>query len=132
MSVGLLIITHERIGAALVETAVGMLGRCPLKVDVLPIPGDCDLERLNGEAREKCQALDEGDGVLVLTDIYGGTPSNIAGHLARSPGVAMVAGVNLPMLVRVMNYPQLDLAGLTEKAVSGGRDGVLECRGGAL
>lgn len=130
MSVGLFVITHERIATALVETAVGVLGRCPLRVDVLPIPAECDLEQITAVAREKCEALDEGDGVLVLTDIYGSTPSNIAGRLAESAGIAMVSGVNLPMLVRVMNYPQLDLVALTEKAVSGGRDGVLECRGG--
>jgi PTS system ascorbate-specific IIA component len=71
------------------------------------------------------EQLDQGDGVLVLTDIYGSTPSNIASHLSSRPGVQVVAGLNLPMLLRVLNYARLDLATLAEKAVSGGREGVV-------
>ena len=69
--------------------------------------------------------LDEGDGVLVLTDAYGSTPSNIACRLGARRQVAVVTGLNLPMLLRVLNYPALPLDELKEKAVSGGRDGVL-------
>ena len=68
-----------------------------------------------------------GDGVLVLTDLYGSTPSNIACKLRRHGHVRVVSGVNLPMLIRVLNYPDLDLDSLKEKALSGGRDGVLSC-----
>jgi PTS system ascorbate-specific IIA component len=72
--------------------------------------------------------LDAGDGVLVLTDMFGSTPSNIATRL-RAPGaLAVVAGVNLPMLVRVLNYASLDLQALVDKAASGGARGVLRCQ----
>ena len=128
MSVGLLIITHESIAKAIVDTAVHMLGRSPLGVGLLPAPRDCDPDALRREAHRQIERLDQGDGVLVLTDIYGSTPSNVACSLVDGKRVLAVSGINLPMLVRVMNYPQLSLGGLAEKAVSGGRDGVFACR----
>lgn len=128
MSVGLLVITHERIASAIVDTAIHMLGASPLPVKVLTAAGDCDPEALLAEARAGIEALDCGDGVLVFTDIYGSTPSNVACSLVDGRRVLAVSGMNLPMLVRVMNYPQLPLTELAEKAVSGGRDGVFACQ----
>ncbi|MBW3546289.1 MAG: hypothetical protein KY428_11955, partial [Bacteroidetes bacterium] len=64
---------------------------------------------------------DSGDGVLVLTDAFGSTPSNIAMRLSRQSGVTVVSGLNLPMLLRVMNYPQLSLEELQiNNALPGG------------
>jgi PTS system ascorbate-specific IIA component len=73
-------------------------------------------------------ALDQGDGVIVLTDMFGSTPSNIATALTRdNEHVTVIAGVNLPMLVRLMNYPRLSMAQLKDKALSGGREGIFSC-----
>jgi mannose PTS system EIIA component len=127
MSVGLLVITHERLATVFVDIAINMLGGSPLAMEVLPVPGDCDPEKVRSTACEKISMLDEGDGVLVLTDIYGSTPSNIVNPLIDEDRIQVVAGVNLPMLIRVLNYPELGLAELTQKAVSGGREGVLVC-----
>lgn len=127
MSVGLLIITHERIASVIADTAVTMLGRCPLPLAVLPVASDWDPDHIRDEARAKINALDQGEGVLILTDIYGSTPSNVVGTLLRVNHVEMVSGINLPMLIRVMNYPKLALNELAQKAVSGGRDGVFLC-----
>lgn len=124
MKVGLLIVTHGRIGEALLETATNMLGLCPLRAEVLGIRQDCEPQEVLQQARGLIEQLNEGAGVLVLTDMYGSTPSNIAGALGGR-GVSVIAGVNLPMLVRVLNYPQLGLAEIAGKAVSGGHDGVL-------
>ena len=77
------------------------------------------------DAKQAAEKLDSGDGVLVLTDMYGATPSNIACRLRKLHDVRVVAGLNLPMLIRVLNYPGLDLDELMHKALSGGRDGVL-------
>jgi len=66
----------------------------------------------------------------VLTDLYGSTPYNIAAVLCQRDAVCILSGVNLPMLVRVLNYPGLALAELTEKALSGGHDGVFICGDG--
>jgi mannose PTS system EIIA component len=129
MTVGLLLITHNRVGAELLGTASATLGICPLATAVLPVMPDSDPEALVTRGRHMVAELDQGHGVLVLTDVYGSTPSNIATRVAEHDGRAMVvAGINLPMLLRILNYPQLDLQDLAEKALSGGRDGILLCQ----
>lgn len=125
MSVGLLLVTHNRIGEELLHTACATLGLCPLKTRSLEVVQDSDPDRLLQDCEQLVRELDQGDGILVLTDAFGSTPSNIAMRLGRRPGVAVVSGLNLPMLLRVMNYPQLRLEELQLKAVSGGQDGVL-------
>jgi len=125
--VGLLIITHNQIGTALFETATHMLGMCPLMAEVLPVTNDCDPDAMVRRGRQLVDELDQGDGVLVLTDMYGSTPSNIAARLADNRQVLVVSGLNLPMLVRVMNYPALSVSELAAKAESGGRDGIFYC-----
>lgn len=128
MSVGLLIITHDRIGERLLDTATSMLEFCPLNAKTIAVHGSQDPDLVQERAREYVDMLDDGDGVLVLADVYGSTPSNIAIRLLRTSRVMVVAGVNLPMLIRVLNYPKLDLGELAQKALSGGRDGILLCK----
>lgn len=125
MTIGLLIITHNNIGTDLVDTATAMLGVCPLATEILPVSQKSDPEAVLKKARLLLAELDQGNGVLVLTDMYGSTPSNIAHSLLDGERVRVIAGVNLPMLVRVLNYPRLSLDELAEKALSGGRDGIM-------
>ncbi len=125
MTVGVLIVTHNKIGNALLDAAKDMLGICPLATEVLTVPQDCEPEQIAREAIARIQALDSSDGVLVLADIFGATPCNIALRLQNLERVSIVTGVNLPMLIRVLNYPQLDLRQLVNKAVSGGKDGIM-------
>jgi len=127
VNVGVLLITHGEVGSALLHTAVEVLGVCPLSTCVLNASPGCDPEKIYSEARAALQDLDGGDGVLVLTDLYGSTPSNIACRLRGQSNVRVVSGLNLPMLIRVLNYPNLELDELAYKAVTGGRDGVLTC-----
>jgi PTS system ascorbate-specific IIA component len=126
MTVAVLVVTHDQVGRALVDTAVATLGFCPLATAVLAVSRNADPDILAHTAAQMVTALNQGDGVLVLTDMYGSTPSNIACHLDPEQ-VRVVAGVNLPMLIRVLNYSQLSLASLAEKALSGGRDGIVCC-----
>jgi PTS system ascorbate-specific IIA component len=88
---------------------------------------ESDPDAMREQAASLIREVDRGDGVLVLTDLFGSTPSNIATALQHNHKVISVAGINLPMLLRVMNYPKLGLRELAEKALSGGRDGVLHC-----
>lgn len=127
MTIGLLIITHNHIGDDLIATATAMLGLCPLSTEALAVIQNADPEASLRKARQCVETLDQGNGVLVLTDIYGSTPSNIACQLIDGDRVQVVSGINLPMLIRILNYPQLGLPELTEKALSGGRDGVFCC-----
>ncbi len=126
MSVGLLIITHNDIGKELLKAATEMLGVCPLEAVTYSVSRNSDPDDLERKARESITRLDSGDGVLILTDAYGSTPSNISTRLLDDSHTHMVSGVNLPMLIRVLNYPRLGLDALTEKALSGGNDGILE------
>ncbi len=125
MSVALLTITHDHIGANLLATAQGMLMSCPLATAHLEVPLTADPDYILRQAQGLAQELNGGDGVLILTDIYGATPTNIALRLLAEPNVRVISGLNLPMLIRVLNYPGLDLDGLAAKALSGGRDGIM-------
>ena len=122
--VGLLIITHNNVGGALFDAATSVLGDCPLPVEILPIAQNCEPDERLKKAQEYLNKLNQSDGVLVITDMYGSTPSNIASKLAAD-NVTIITGINLPMLVRVMNYPKLSLEKLTHKAVSAGQTGVI-------
>jgi len=127
MSVGLLLISHQNIASNLLETARQMLDACPLATRALEVPLDYPVEKIIDQATDYIATLDTGNGVLILTDIYGATPSNIAKRLAEQYKCKLVAGMNLPMLVRILNYPQLSLENMALKAVSGGHDGILLC-----
>ncbi|MCU7934593.1 MAG: PTS fructose transporter subunit IIA [Candidatus Thiodiazotropha sp. (ex Dulcina madagascariensis)] len=128
MTIGLLLITHSRIGDALLETAGKMLDGTSLPAtETLSVSIESNPDQLRELASEMVSRLDQGDGVLVFTDMYGSTPSNIAYGLAERGRVNVISGVNLPMLIRTLNYQTLDLISLTEKAISGGKEGILCC-----
>ena len=125
MTVALLIITHAPFGKAALEATFGTLGQLPLPTRVMDVQRDCDPEQARERARQYLQELDQGSGVLILTDLYGATPSNIASSLIGDDHQAiLISGLNLPMLIRVMNYAGDDLQSLAEKALSGGHSGI--------
>jgi len=125
---GVLIIAHNHIGQQLLETATDMLNRRPPQVRSLEVMQDDDPVDLLARARRLLAEVEAGAGVLVLTDMYGSTPSNIAHRLADQgqQAVRVLSGLNLPMLVRALNYAELPLDELSRKALSGGRDGILD------
>lgn len=127
MSVGVLIVTHGKLGHYLLDTLREMLGALPLAADVLEVRRVQATELLLQRGRRMIERLDSGGGVLLLTDAYGSTPSNVASRLAAAPGTLLIAGVNLPMLVRLFNYPQLALPALAQAAIEGGQRGVVLC-----
>ena len=127
MSVGLLLITHGNTGNALLQNAVNVLGFCPLRARALAVEDNSNRDRLQREAERLLATLDDGDGVLILTDLYGSTPSNIATALQQPGKVNVLAGVNLSMVVKVLNYAEQDLAHVTEKALNGARASIIEC-----
>lgn len=122
-----MLVTHGNIGAIILQAAIEVLGVCPLTTSTVSVPADCDPGRVLEEAQAAVDSMNNGDGVLILTDMYGATPGNIACRIHNPHDVRVVAGLNLPMLIRALNYPQLSLDELAAKAVSGGLDGVLAC-----
>lgn len=127
MSVGILLITHSGIGGALLNVASGTFGNLPLEVLPLSVSRDPDPENLIAKAGCLIRKLDAGEGVLVLTDMFGSTPSNVAqGLLQQGFAIRVITGLNLPMLFRVLNYPHLALPQLAKKALSAGKEGIFE------
>ena len=126
MAVGILLVTHEGIGSALLAVATRLLRQLPLKAEAFEIPFDADPDALLPQASAALRRVDGGQGVLVLTDLYGATPSNLAAKLARiGTPVRRVSALSLPMLLRVMNYAELELDELPNVAAAGARNGVI-------
>jgi PTS system mannose-specific IIA component len=125
MNVGLLLITHNDLGRYLLDTASGILGSCPVRTRCLNVPASCDPDKVFESACALYRELDQGDGVLVLTDLYGSTPSNIAARLLEKYNILVISGVNVPMLMRILNYPTCSLEEMANKALTGARDGVV-------
>ena len=127
MGVGLILITHQNLGDTLLQTAQSMLGELPGTCESVAVSQNDDPDEVRAHARQRLETLDDGSGVLILTDMFGSTPSNVAIRVARGANARVVAGVNLPMLVRVLNYRHLPLTDVVNKALSGGHDGILLC-----
>jgi len=126
MSVGILLVTHEGVGSALIAVATRLLRQLPLKIEAFEVPFDADPEALLPQASAALRRVDGGFGVLLLTDLYGASPSNLATRLARlGTPVRRVSALSLPMLLRVMNYADLDLDELPAVAAAGARNGVI-------
>ena len=123
--IGILLITHGTLGESLIHCASHVLNKRPLRLKQLSITAQDDPYNLLPQARALVKELDEGDGVLILSDMYGGSPANIGAKLLVPGKVEGVAGVNLPMLIRVLTYRDRPLAMIVSKAISGGCDGVV-------
>jgi PTS system ascorbate-specific IIA component len=127
--IGILLITHGTLGESLIHCASHVLNKRPPRLKQLSVAAQDDPHNLLPQARNLVKELDDGDGVLVLTDMYGGSPANIGAKLIMPGKVEGVAGVNLPMLIRVLTYRDKNLATIITKAVSGGCDGVVRMPG---
>ena len=111
MAVGVLLVTHKGIGTALLAVAEKLLRNLPLRAEAFEIAFDGDPDRLLPEASAALRRVDGGDGVLVLTDLYGATPSNLAARLAHlGTPVRRVSALSLPMLLRVEGDDEADAA----------------------
>src|SRR6202795_2879352 len=96
----ILIIAHDTLPESLVKAVTHVLGTRPAQFEMLSVTIADDPFDLLPTARERVRQLDTGDGVIIFSDIYGATPCNLAGKLLVPGRVEVVAGVNLPMLVR--------------------------------
>ena len=127
--IGILLVTHGTLGESLIHCASHVLNKRPPLLKQLSITAQDDPFNLLPQARTLVKELDEGDGVLILTDMYGGSPANIGAKLIVPGKIEGVAGVNLPMLIRVLTYRDKPLQTIVTKAVSGGCDGVVRMPG---
>ena len=123
--IGVLIVTHGDIGTSLLTSASQILGGEQKQVATLSVWRADEIDDLVLRARELIEGLDAGDGVMVLTDIFGATPGNVASRLLEDGRVEGVSGVSLPMLLRVLTGRNDSLAGAVKRALSGGAEGVV-------
>ena len=123
MKVGILLVTHSDIGKQLLLTATSVFGKNPFQVELLSVDNYDQPNDVRELAEKYVNFLDNGAGVLVLTDIIGTTPSNIASSINHEK-IKIVAGLNLSMILNVFNYPEDSLDQLSIKALEGGIQGV--------
>ena len=123
--IGILIVSHGAFGESLIHAASHVLGKRPLYVRQVGITVHDDPDALIPVAEDHIRFIDRGAGVLVLTDIYGATPSNVASRVLKPGRVEGLAGVNLPMLIRALTYREEPLETVMAKALSGGTEGVI-------
>ena len=126
MSVGMLMVTHHQLGQQLVDIASRIFARPPENLACYGIIDDCDLDTALSELRDICASLDCRDGLLILSDLYGATPYNLAKRLMNEyPEATLVSGVNLPMVVKLFNLQQRSRSQLAESLATNGRIGIL-------
>ena len=123
--IGLFLITHTSYGESLIQCACHVLNKRPPQLIQLGVAAQDDPLDVLPLARDMLKLVDSGEGVLVMTDIYGATPSNIGLKLMQPGRVEGIAGINLPMLLRALTYRDKDMETLLTRAIAGGRDGVL-------
>lgn len=125
--IGLLLVTHGEIGKSLLYAAQRIVPEHELQIQAVSIPLDLRADQLGlyvDQVSAAMRQLDQGDGVLALTDLFGSTPSNLITHLLQSFSMQMLSGVNLPMLIRILNHSHQSLEVLSRLAADGGAQGI--------
>ena len=121
--VGILLLTHGRLGEALVECASHVLGgKVPEHIAILSAGQDEPVDEVAAKARQLLATLDQGGGVLVLTDLLGATPARVAARMIEPGKVEALSGVSLPMVLRAINYRHRLLPALVQKALLAGTE----------
>ncbi len=113
--IGILIITHKKLGDALIEAAEFIIGSKAEAMEAISIDINENPEKLRKKITQGIKRVKEQEGVLILTDMFGGTPSNLSYSFLEEGHVEVLSGVNLPILIKAINSrPKLELGALTE------------------
>jgi PTS system ascorbate-specific IIA component len=123
--VGILLITHAPLGKAFVDAATHVFRARPERLEAIDVIADQDPAEVRKLAAEAIARIDDGDGVLVMTDVMGGTPSNCTLPLCQPGHVEVVAGISLPMLLRALTYRNDTVDVVVEMALAGGQNGAV-------
>ena len=119
--IGLLIVTHCDLGKEFLNAAEFIVGRIEA-AEVVSITQTSDSEKIRKMIEDKISILDKGQGVLILTDMFGGTPSNLSLSFLKEEMVEVLTGVNLPMVISVaQNRSDMELGEMAEKAQEAGK-----------
>jgi len=124
MSIALFLITHEGIASNLLSIGQSIIQKPDNNLSFIEVPMNANLDTMINNIEDKLNKLDLDKGILFITDIYGGTPSNIAQLLATNYDANLISGVNLPMIIRLLNYRDETEQLLIQKALDGARTGI--------
>lgn len=117
--------THAPLGEAFISAATHVFRNRPERLEAIDVQADQDTAEVRRLAGETIRRLDDGSGVLVITDVMGGTPSNCTLPLCNPGQVEVIAGISLPMLLRALTYRQDTLDVVVEMALAGGQGGAV-------
>ena len=123
--VGILLLTHAPLGQAFIDAATHVFRNRPEHLEAIDVNADQDTAEVRRMAAESIRRIDDGSGVLVITDIKGGTPANCCNSLAVAGHVEVIAGISLPMLLRAITYRRDTLDVVVEMALAGGQNGAV-------
>jgi PTS system mannose-specific IIA component len=123
--IGILVVSHEPLGTALLHCTRHIFGRMPSQLAALDVIPDEDPDRALDAARELLNRINDGTGAIVLTDLYGATPARIAARLAEPDRVAVIAGVNLPLLVKALTHRRGPLDEVADRLLEGVRETIV-------
>tara|TARA_R110000868_G_scaffold8205_9_gene42861 strand:+ start:35852 stop:36241 length:390 start_codon:yes stop_codon:yes gene_type:complete len=129
MSLKLILVSHDDVGLSMLKAAKIALHQLPFPVQAVSVSPEAEPKTVTAQLQAEIDNIPAEDGVLILTDIFGATPCNIAQGLQCNNDIRVVAGLNLPMLLRVFNYTDLPLEELVQKAIEGGQNGIRACAG---
>ena len=115
--IGILLVTHGEIGKSLIDCAAHILDKYPISVESVAINSNNDLNSYSNIIAQKIQELESGNGVLIMTDIYGATPCNLLNKFIVKEEVEVVAGINLPMLIKAISDRKDNLSLLANDSI---------------
>jgi len=124
MSVALFFITHEGIASNLITIGEAIIKKTNNNLSFFEVPMDADITLIIDAIEKRLTRLDTNEGVLFFTDMYGGTPSNVAQRLADKHHAHLISGVNLPMVIRLLNYRDESEKTLILKTLEGAKKGI--------
>lgn len=126
MSTGLLLVSHKGIASNLLATAASIINETPGNMAYIEIPMDASIETMKQNIQKQLDQLEPDQDVLILTDIYGGTPSNIASCFVTNKHTRLISGLNLAMIIKAINYRDLPLTELVDKVIVGGHQSIAQ------
>ena len=123
--VGILLLTHKPLGQAFIEAATHIFRSVPENLEAIDVYADQEPAEVKIQVKAAVSRLNQGKGVLILTDMVGGTPANCLAKSFGADQIEIIAGISLPMLLRALTYRHESLAAVAEKALAGGQKGVV-------
>lgn len=124
MSIALFFITHEGIASNLLNIGESIIQKATSNLSFIEVPMDAPTDKITEQIEQKLNGLNTEDGLFFITDIFGGTPSNIAQQFALNYNTHLLTGVNLPMVIRLLNYREDKANTLLQKALDGAHHGI--------